>query len=52
MKYDDWIFDHPALNEPDPCECGEDDCTCAEDAADEKGDHLLEQRRESEACNG
>ena len=38
--YDTWIMTPPYPDEPEPCECGEPDCDCAQDAADERGDAL------------
>lgn len=46
--YDQWKLATPWDDEPEPCDCGEDDCTCAEDAALEHGDYLLEQKRDRE----
>lgn len=48
MTYDEWIFYNPADDEPEPCDCGEDDCTCAQDAADEKGDAEYHRMKDDE----
>lgn len=45
-SYDQWRLSSPWEDDPEPCECGEDDCTCLEDEADELGDWLYEQRRD------
>ena len=45
--YDRWKLTPPDYYD-EPCECGEDDCTCAEDEALERGDWLLEQKRDRE----
>lgn len=46
--YDQWKLATPWDDEPEPCPCGEDDCTCAEDEALEYADYLLEQKRDRE----
>ena len=46
--YDQWKLATPWDDEPELCECGEDDCTCAEDRALEMGDYLLERKRDAE----
>jgi len=48
MTYDAWKLRSPWDDEPEPCECGEDDCACAEDEALDRGDWLLEQKRDRE----
>ena len=46
MTYDDWKLATPWDDEPELCECGETDCTCAEDEAMERGNWLLERARD------
>ena len=48
MTYDSWKLRTPWDDEPEPCKCGEDDCDCAEDEALDRGDWLLEQKRDRE----
>jgi len=54
MTYDEWKLASPWDDEPEPCDyCitingGEDDCTCAEDKADERGDHLYHEMKDRE----
>ena len=38
-NYDTWLMT-PPYDDQEPCECGEPDCDCAQDAADERGDAL------------
>ncbi len=49
QKYDEWKLASPYDDEPEPCEYGEDDCTCAEDAEDERGDFLYHEMKDREA---
>lgn len=44
--YDAWKLATPYDDEPEPCECGKDDCTCAEDAELDRADYLYEQMRD------
>ena len=44
--YDAWRLASPDDDDPDPCECGEEDCTCAEDEALDRGDWLYERMRD------
>ena len=46
--YDEWIYRTPWDDEPEPCDCGEDDCTSAEDEESERGDWLYERKRDRE----
>lgn len=46
--YDAWKLATPWDDEPEPCECGEPDCTCAEDAELDRADWLYEQMRDRE----
>ena len=48
MTYDEWKLASPYDDEPEPCKCGEDDYTCAEDKADERGDHLYHEMKDRE----
>ena len=48
MTYDEWVFRTPWDDDPEPCECGEDDCTCAEDAECDRADFEYEKRRDAE----
>lgn len=48
IGYDAWKLSTPWDDEPEPCECGEDNCTCAEDAELERGDWLLQRQRDRE----
>ena len=48
-SYDDWKLSTPWDDEPEPCECGEDNCTCAEDAALDYGDWLYQRQKDDEA---
>jgi hypothetical protein len=49
MTYDDWKLATPWDDEPEPCECGEEDCSCAEEAEWERGDFLYNQMKDAEA---
>ena len=44
MTYDEWVFNAPET--PEPCECGEPDCTCAQDAEDDRGDYLYHKMKD------
>ena len=46
--YDAWRLASPDDERPDPCECGEEDCTCAEDAELDRGDWLYERMRDDQ----
>ena len=45
-EYDAWKLSTPEDDLPEPCECGEDDCDCAENEALDRGDYLYEQARD------
>ena len=50
MDYDTWIMT-PPYPDDEECECGEPDCTCAEDAqdaAEERGDALFHAQQDRE----
>lgn len=49
--YDEWKLSTPWDDDPEPCECGEDDCTCSEDDELERGDWLYERYRDREIDN-
>jgi hypothetical protein len=50
-NYDAWRLAGPP-EAPDACVCGEDDCTCDEDYANDRGDFLYEQARDRRMENG
>ena len=46
MTYDEWLFDAP--EDPEPCDkCDDENCTCAQDEEDERGDALFHQRQDN-----
>jgi hypothetical protein len=49
MTYDEWRLRGPWDDEPEPCKCGEDDCTCAEDERAEYGDFKYHEMKDREA---
>ena len=46
--YDAWKLATPYDDEPKLCECGVEDCTCAEDAEYERADALHHAMRDRE----